>query len=510
MSLKEKCRMYERLYDVFREIEKKKTKVMSLFFAVQLPDEKIRYVLMSGYTLMLFISETDALSNCFYLWGSDDSFHTRILYDTQLMMSDFISIYRVSKQNAPDEQKEAYLAYARQHKLPVAGARPYIVIERHMHNRMFSYSITQEEVEEAVYVLEALRTLIDSMDSPNVHSSVVNYQLLHDSIHVVQWKPDGASVLSVMPKIELSSTEKESVFQISESLENKINEVFKLKRKGTVEAKMECLMEPLDYVFGEESVVPAVIGIGDRKGETATCVLSDYRNQWEMAWDMMLDFLIRNGERPNTLQINNDGSHVLEWMFESLCSRLNIQLKNVFGNINEVLFQKINQEEEKLLDLEAEMKYEFFQNNVFNTPKSYVFQVKVLNGRYYEGKACIHEIQLDQADTLRTLHCMILQALDFDNDHCYMFETTQWKRTNGQIGGTPDTDMPLEDVTPADSVCIAELGLQKGSKMEYVYDFGDWWRFEIKVKKVLAEETDDPIIISSVGENPEQYPSGDW
>lgn len=54
---------------------------------------------------------------------------------------------------------------------------------------------------------------------------------------------------------------------------------------------------------------------------------------------------------------------------------------------------------------------------------------------------------------------------------------------------------------------IGNLGLSAGQKFLYLFDFGDEWRFIVKVEKLFHEVAPiKPIIVDRYGENPEQYP----
>ncbi len=65
-------------------------------------------------------------------------------------------------------------------------------------------------------------------------------------------------------------------------------------------------------------------------------------------------------------------------------------------------------------------------------------------------------------------------------------------------------------------VTIEELGLKVGKQFMYLFDYGDEWRFKLKVAAINpdAPDADYPRIVQSVGEAPPQYPSweedDDW
>ena len=118
----------------------------------------------------------------------------------------------------------------------------------------------------------------------------------------------------------------------------------------------------------------------------------------------------------------------------------------------------------------------------------------------------VRVIEINSTSTLEDFHFVIQQAIDFDNDHLYEFFLSKTARSqhresfddeNGEI-----YELTLEDLYP----------LEKGEKLFYLFDYGDQWLFKITKsrKKPHRPETGTkyPRLIESVGENPEQYPSG--
>ena len=55
---------------------------------------------------------------------------------------------------------------------------------------------------------------------------------------------------------------------------------------------------------------------------------------------------------------------------------------------------------------------------------------------------------------------------------------------------------------------LGRLGLKKGDKFKYLFDFGDEWRFQCRVMQELEEKTRNSRVIKSVEDSPAQYP--DW
>ena len=72
-----------------------------------------------------------------------------------------------------------------------------------------------------------------------------------------------------------------------------------------------------------------------------------------------------------------------------------------------------------------------------------------------------------------------------------------------------------ESIIPTIWICrisykmpLGRLGLEKGDKFKYLFDFGDEWRFQCRVMQELEEKTRYFRVIKAVGDPPAQYP--DW
>ena len=107
--------------------------------------------------------------------------------------------------------------------------------------------------------------------------------------------------------------------------------------------------------------------------------------------------------------------------------------------------------------------------------------------------------------TLWDLSRLILQSVDFDSDHLDMFSY------KNQLGQTVRVLHPYMDESPAtDEVKIADLPWEIGSLMEYLFDFGDNWEFQLQLEEINVDDLrpDYGEVIASKGKAPEQYP--DW
>ncbi|MGN0576671.1 MAG: DUF6930 domain-containing protein [Ruminococcus sp.] len=126
---------------------------------------------------------------------------------------------------------------------------------------------------------------------------------------------------------------------------------------------------------------------------------------------------------------------------------------------------------------------------------SYVISVSV-------GTGCYRHIRISGDRTLDDFAGCILDSFDFDFDHLYSFymDNKWWSHVNCY-------NHPYSEEPPfADRVILAQLGLQKGTAFKFLFDFGDEWRFQCKVLRVLDEDTPEELIVRSVGKSPEQYP----
>ncbi|MCL1808874.1 MAG: plasmid pRiA4b ORF-3 family protein [Clostridiales bacterium] len=137
----------------------------------------------------------------------------------------------------------------------------------------------------------------------------------------------------------------------------------------------------------------------------------------------------------------------------------------------------------------------FFVSRRRETEDSYIFNVS-------HGRGVWRKIQISKGDTLDDLSEAILRAYDFDNDHIYAF----YMDAKGRTRNVPVFYPPrcLERQNAAEQV-LEDLGLIKGSKFLFLYDFGDQWRFNVKLESEINEETPFGHTIKSQGEGPKQY-----
>jgi hypothetical protein len=105
--------------------------------------------------------------------------------------------------------------------------------------------------------------------------------------------------------------------------------------------------------------------------------------------------------------------------------------------------------------------------------------------------------------TLDALVSWVLRSVDFDSDHLY--EITY----RDPFGAEASAMHPYCDEGPwADRIPLRDLPIQPGQSMKLTYDFGDDWRFDIRLERIEPPgRIKKPRILESHGKAPEQYPN---
>jgi hypothetical protein len=107
--------------------------------------------------------------------------------------------------------------------------------------------------------------------------------------------------------------------------------------------------------------------------------------------------------------------------------------------------------------------------------------------------------------TLAELHDVVQVAMGWADTHLHEFEIGNTRY------GTPDPDWDADDVKDEARAKLSRLAAA-GSKFRYTYDFGDGWRHDITVEKVLAPEPGARYPACSAGRRacPPEDVGGPW
>lgn len=130
----------------------------------------------------------------------------------------------------------------------------------------------------------------------------------------------------------------------------------------------------------------------------------------------------------------------------------------------------------------------------------YRLQVELISGRYMPERKVTRTLDVAGSCNLEKLCIDILNSIDFDFDHLYEF-TFPGRRV---FEGEPDLS--------SESVCrdtkLSSLGLKEKVIFRLVYDFGDEWMFNIRVKEIIDKPDSETVVVRRVG-IVEQYPDYD-
>jgi hypothetical protein len=120
-------------------------------------------------------------------------------------------------------------------------------------------------------------------------------------------------------------------------------------------------------------------------------------------------------------------------------------------------------------------------------------------------------IAIRDDQTLEQLHEAFRLAFGWADPHLYAF----WIEGGFWDGDAPRYIAPFEIEEMGDEALsartpIGDVGLKKGSKASYLFDFGDEWRVALRVVDVWPAGDDAyPMLVGAEGIPPPQYPDLD-
>jgi len=161
-----------------------------------------------------------------------------------------------------------------------------------------------------------------------------------------------------------------------------------------------------------------------------------------------------------------------------------------------------------------------------------IIQVYRLRVKLAHDKRTYRDILIRGNQTFETLHKIIYQAFDREEEHLYCFTIKkimargeELKKLMRSLGArvlnkrryetieiscpecAKDKRYNANEVLNAAKTKIQKINLELKQKFEYLFDFGDEWRHEIQVMEFLPIEKDKqyPQIVKINGVSPEQY-----
>jgi hypothetical protein len=111
--------------------------------------------------------------------------------------------------------------------------------------------------------------------------------------------------------------------------------------------------------------------------------------------------------------------------------------------------------------------------------------------RYFDFKVSLSDIQPDiwrrfllaENATFEDLHEAIQDAFGWESDH--LFEFRDKKGKNAIACADIDDEFSDEDAPAAGELTLASFFTKKGTKCQYVYDFGDDWKHAVELVGVV-------------------------
>lgn len=121
---------------------------------------------------------------------------------------------------------------------------------------------------------------------------------------------------------------------------------------------------------------------------------------------------------------------------------------------------------------------------------------------------CYRHIIFPLDEKLSSVADEILYGFDFTNDHVYAFFMDN-------IAFSPADNYYVDFLAEMDGYrstsdfSLRDLNLTKGKAFKFVFDFGDDWRFQCKVLRLIDDHDGSIELLKEVGDAPSQYDGWD-
>ncbi|OGS44961.1 MAG: hypothetical protein A2539_04605 [Elusimicrobia bacterium RIFOXYD2_FULL_34_15] len=146
------------------------------------------------------------------------------------------------------------------------------------------------------------------------------------------------------------------------------------------------------------------------------------------------------------------------------------------------------------------------------TIKIYIFEIWLEEN---EGKVS-RRIQIAGKDALYNFAKIITKSFGFYFDHCFGFYDNFNRLNNSTKAFELFVDVgetPLSEITKGvKKTKVSQAFENIGEKMLFFFDYGDEWRFTVKlidIKDVSKDIKIKPAVLQKIGKSPMQYPSCD-
>lgn len=141
----------------------------------------------------------------------------------------------------------------------------------------------------------------------------------------------------------------------------------------------------------------------------------------------------------------------------------------------------------------------------------YTFDVWLYGDEHCTDKGkIIRKIQIPGSKSLYNLAKVIIDAFDFQFDHCFGFYDQLRDHRNCRKAFELFVDVGEEGRPGAKSVKktkILQVFDTVGEKMIMLFDYGDGWQFNVELKEIhKGDKGTKAMVLESIGKAPVQYP----
>ena len=167
---------------------------------------------------------------------------------------------------------------------------------------------------------------------------------------------------------------------------------------------------------------------------------------------------------------------------------------------------------ERFTEMVTGRKLELKRRSSAPSQPAYVFEARMI--QYAEGVDVIRWVAVSGNKNLVLLAQVILEAFDFDCDHCFGFYGNIDKHPGREqtevYEAFVDADVePTNDCAKSvERTKISTVFREVGKKMMFMFDYGQDWRFVVELKEKRDSGPDEklPGVLKSAGKAPLQYP----
>lgn len=551
----------EKLYELAFEYKKAKLwKALwdAELFAIKLSGGRIGYVSVAGArgdycALALYIGE-EGIGNFRNIMEADSFSITSMEFQERLLMQKSLQCAFEGRDSFSSQEQEEAKQYARTHGIRISGKNAYPQFLKYEPFRCPWHIQDKQDQEDLCAALEAaleVARLLESKQPLELGIEPISDET--EEVPMLVWE-DGKfewGSASLPQGKEMEWPEPEVTNDIA------IANLKKIKKAGTWECELIRSPEPVqdDEDKNGAPIFPLVMLAVDSVTEYILPVspVIHYEERPQELLNLFMEGLLMVKVCPKELKVRDLRTY---GFVKSFCSRMKIkvsieeglpaldQAENAFfqrfgggssramDEAMEILNAILELEPKNLKDLPEELvgqlKLMVSQgllpddmaekiNRIFkfDTPKSSKItefepkanaasQSYVISVSLYPG--CYRHIQISGGSTLEELHLAIQEAFSFDNDHAYAFfmDNAKWSRNDCYYAEGIE-----EGYRTANQYSLEQVGMEKGKRFKYIFDFGDEWTFQCKVLRVQEGGMQGAKVIKAVGDAPEQYPEGE-